>query len=118
VPEPGVLVLLFATPLWYANANQFHAQMIKAIEEATPEPHGLALDAFGMSDIDYTGARALSGVLDELDRRHIKFAVARAGETVTEDLTRSGLLAKIGSDRLFASAEEAVDAVGGGAARG
>ncbi len=64
-----------------------------------------------MTDLDYTGSRALSEALDELDRRHISFAVARAGERVRRSLAKSGLLERIGEDRLFAAVDEAVTAL-------
>jgi high affinity sulfate transporter 1 len=113
VEQEGVLVLLFATPLWYANANHFRAEIEHALGAAKPPPHALVLDSFGMSDIDYTGQNELRRLLDELDRRRIRFAIARAGETVRDNLERAGLLARIGEDHLFGSADEAVRAVGG-----
>ena len=64
-----------------------------------------------MSDIDYTGSRALAEVLDELDRQRIDFAVARAGEHTRSYLRRSGLLARIGEARFFPSVDEAVRAL-------
>jgi len=106
------LVVLFATPLWYANAIHFRAEIDAALARAVGTPKLLVLDALGMSDIDYTGSRALHQVLDELDRRHITVAVARAGEHVREGLTRSGLLERIGADRLFPAVDEAVTALG------
>jgi len=109
---PGVLVVLFATPLWYANAIHFRAEIDAALARAVGTPKLLVLDALGMSDIDYTGSRALHQVLDELDRRHITVAVARAGEHVREGLTRSGLLERIGADRLFPAVDEAVTDLG------
>ena len=108
---PGVLVVLFATPLWYANAVNFRAQLQAALTRAIGPPRVLVLDAIGMSDLDYTGSRALREALDELDRRQIAFAIARAGEHVRTSLTRSGLLQRIGEDRLFPSVDEAVTAL-------
>ena len=108
---PGVLVVLFATPLWYANAVNFRAQLQAAMTRAIGPPRVLVLDAIGMSDLDYTGSRALREALDELDRRQIAFAIARAGEHVRTSLTRSGLLQRIGEDRLFPSVDEAVTAL-------
>jgi high affinity sulfate transporter 1 len=108
---PGVLVVLFATPLWYANAVHFRAQLEAAIAHADPRPKVVVLDAIGMSDIDYTGARALHEELDELDREQISFAVARAGEHMRQSLALSGLLQRIGPDRLFPAVDEAVTAL-------
>ncbi|HZS15278.1 MAG TPA: SulP family inorganic anion transporter [Candidatus Dormibacteraeota bacterium] len=105
---PGVLVVLFATPLWYANATHFRVQVDTAIGNATPAPRLLVLDAIGMSDVDYTGSRALSDLLDELDRRGITLAVARAGRRVRAGLERGGVLQRIGADRFFATVDAAV----------
>jgi high affinity sulfate transporter 1 len=108
---PGVLVVLFATPLWYANATHFRAQLDLARLRALGAPQAVVLDAIGMSDVDYTGSRALNETLDKLERNHITFAVARAGEHVRESLSRSGILQRIGEDRFFTSVDEAVSAV-------
>jgi len=72
----------------------------------------VGVDALGMSDIDYTGARTLGEVLDELDRDHVAFAVARGGQHVRESLSRSGLLERIGEDHFFSSVDEAVTGLG------
>jgi MFS superfamily sulfate permease-like transporter len=105
---PGVLVVLFATPLWYANAVHFRANVDRALARAEGIPKLLVLDAMGMSDIDYTGSRALREVLDKLDRDHIEVAVARAGTHLRQGLVRSGLAERIGAERFFDSVGEAV----------
>ena len=107
---PGVLVVLFAASLWYANAVRFQHE-VRAALAATSGTSALVLDAIGMNDIDYTGARALREVLDDLDRAQIAFAVARPGKHVRQALARSGLLERIGTERLFPSVGEAVSAV-------
>jgi MFS superfamily sulfate permease-like transporter len=107
-----VLAVLFATPLWYANAVHFRAQVVASLDRAVGTPRLMVLDALGMSDLDYTGTRALSEILDELDREHIVFAIARAGGHARECLRRSGLLSRIGDDHLFDSVDEAVGALG------
>ena len=108
---PGVLVVLFAVPLWYANAVHFRAALEAACAQAGDDLRGVVLDALGMSDLDFTGARALQQVLDSLDRDHVAFAVARAGEHLRSNLERSGLVARIGSDHMYASTDEAVRAL-------
>jgi high affinity sulfate transporter 1 len=108
---PGVLVVLFATPLWYANAVHFREELDAALGQAMGTPKVVVLDALGMSDLDFTGAAALMQAADELGRRQTTFAVARAGDHVRQSLARSGLLARIGEDHLFPSADEAVVAL-------
>ncbi|MBO0767821.1 MAG: STAS domain-containing protein, partial [Solirubrobacterales bacterium] len=107
---PGVLVVLFATPLWYANATHFREQVSQTIASATSPPRLLVLDAIGMSDVDYTGARAFSEMLAELQRRGISFAIARAGANLRRGLERAGLRAQIGAGHFFPAVDEAVEA--------
>ena len=111
VEVPGLLVVLFATPLWYANATDFRTEMTAAIEQGDPALTLVVLDAMGMTDIDYTGAQALRQLLDQLDSSGVSFAMARTNNTVRRDLARSGLLGLIGKDHLFASVDEAVTAL-------
>ncbi len=105
---PGVLAVLFATPLWYANAAQFGSELDAARGRAVGDLRLVVLDAVGMSDLDFTGSQALGQVLDTLERDRISFAVARAGQHLRDNLARSGLQARIGEDRFYPSVDEAV----------
>lgn len=107
----GVLVVLFATPIWYANADHFRAQLTAAEKRAVGRLRVVVLDAIGLSDVDYTGSRTLEGVLDSFDAAHVSFAVARAGEQMRISLERCGLFDRIGKDHFFPSVDEAVVAM-------
>ena len=107
---PDVLVLLFATPLWYANAVHFRDEVVGALGRR-PATQVLVLDALGMSDVDFTGSRELGHVLDLCDRAHIAFGVARAGDHLQGMLERSGLVERIGPGHLYPSVNEAVVAL-------
>ena len=111
IEVPGVLVVLFPTPLWYANATDFRTEMTAAIDRSDHALRLVVLDAMGMTDIDYTGARALRQLLDQLDSSGVAFAMARTSNTVRGSLGRSGLLGLVGEDHLFASVDEAVTAL-------
>ena len=113
IQVPGVLVVLFATPLWYANAQHFRAEMEQALDRAVGPPRAVVLDAIGMSDVDYTGAGALEEVLDMLNRRGVAFAVARAGTRARAGLDRAGLAVRVGEQRFFGTVGEAVDSFTG-----
>jgi len=111
VEVPGVLVVFFAVPLYFANATQFREQLEAALDRGPDSPGLLVLDAVGMYDMDFTGTRLLKQVLDDLDRRHVTFALARVGSHLRANLARS-LLPRIGTDRLFPSVDQAVNALG------
>jgi len=66
----------------------------------------------GMSDIDYTGSRALRRVLDELHRDDIEVAVSRAGSHLRQGLVRSGLFDRIGAVHFYPSVDTAITALG------
>jgi len=105
---PGVVVVLFVAPLYYANAQHFRIQAHRALAEASPPPKLFVLDADAMSDIDYTGTKVLAAFLDELDRARITFAIARAIGDVPHNLARSGLIDRIGPDHVFHTVDDAV----------
>ena len=109
---PGVLVVLFATPLWYGNAAHFQIALERARRRAVGPMALVVLDALGMSDLDFTGSRALAQALDSLDRDQIIFVVARAGAHLRQNLARAGLAARIGDDHFYGSVDEAVTHAG------
>jgi high affinity sulfate transporter 1 len=111
---PGVGVLLFAAPLYYANAEHFRAQVEAAVARIGEHPQSLVLDVLGMHDIDFTGARVLGRILDELGRRHVTVGIARAGAHLHDNLDRSGLLGSIGASHFYSSVDEAVTALAPG----
>jgi MFS superfamily sulfate permease-like transporter len=108
---PSVLVVLFATPLWYVNAAHFQTELRAVLAAAQPKPTVVVLDSIGMNDIDFTGCRVLAEVLDELAHEHITFAMARAGTHLHESLKREGLYERIGANHFFDSVDEAVVAL-------
>ncbi len=112
-PMPGVLVVLFATPLWYANAVHFRDEVAHALNSAGSAIRVLIVDTIGMSDMDFTGSRALSQVLNRCKRDHIEFGIPRAGDHLHAGLQRSGLLDRIGEDHCFATVGEAVTVLAG-----
>ncbi|MCZ4077259.1 SulP family inorganic anion transporter [Rhodococcus sp. H36-A4] len=107
---PGVLVVQFATPLWYANATEFRTEITATIDAADHPLHLVVLDTMGMTDIDYTGAHSLRQLIDQLRSRGVTFAMARTSKTARRGLARSGLLAQIGQEHMFSSVGEAIGA--------
>ena len=111
VPVAGVVVLQWLAPIYYANAAVFQAEVRRALSEATTPPAVLVIDADAVTDIDYTGTRALAALIDELTRSHIVVGVARAVGGAPQNIARSGLLHRFGREHLFATVDDAVTAL-------
>ena len=109
---PGVLVYLVYAPIWYGNAKYVVERALQFVDEAHGPVTAFVIDADAISDIDYTGIRALRGLTKRLGGRGISLAIARASHLVHHDLKHGALLDEVGADRLFPSVAEAVRAVG------
>jgi sulfate permease, SulP family len=59
---------------------------------------------------DVTAAAALRALCDELDRRDVVLELARVKQDLPQDLNSSGLLERIGDDRIFPTLPTAVAA--------
>lgn len=108
---PGVVVYLIYGPLWYGNADHIRSRIREIIDSAVHPVHAIVLDANGMSDIDYTAAQTLGALATELEQQDVTTGIARSSHLVHHDLKHSGLLEIIGPDHLFATVEEAIDAM-------
>ena len=86
-------MVLFATPIWYANAVRFSDEVSDALKHAPQPVRVFVLDTIGMSDIDFTGIRAMSEVVDLCERDGITFGIARSGVQLRDNLRRCGLAA-------------------------
>lgn len=111
VPVPGVVVLLFAQPLYYLNSEHFRTQVDEMVLQRRPPPQVVVLDTVGLHDVDFTGSRVVRGLLDELYHLHITVGIARAGDHLVENFRRSGLYDRIGADHFYESTDAAVTAL-------
>ncbi len=107
VAAPGLLVYRFEADLFYANANLFMQQILHLVS-ATEQPiRAVVLDASGIDNIDYTAAKMLLEVRNELARRNIAFSTVATFEGVLNDLRRYGLA----DDHAYATVEAALAAL-------
>lgn len=106
--EPGLLVYRFGADLFYANANRFTAEVRALIEQAPTEVRWCVVDAGAITDIDYSAARELRDLCDELKGRGVALAFGRVGPDLRADMDRHGILALIGAGRVFATLHEAI----------
>jgi sulfate permease, SulP family len=108
---PGILVYLVYAPLWYGNADYFRLRLRHLVEAASSPVRAVIIDADGISDIDFTGLQALRDLTAELRQRGVSIEIARASHLVHHNLKHGALLTQLGADHLFASVQDAVNAV-------
>jgi len=106
---PGVLVFAAAAPLTFTNAQYIRDKIIAALAAARSPVRLLVIEASGMIEIDYTGSQTLQQMIAELRARSIEVAIARLSDQRAQaEAKRTGLIAALGSERVFKSVEEAV----------
>ncbi|HET7486894.1 MAG TPA: SulP family inorganic anion transporter [Acidimicrobiales bacterium] len=110
VAVPGALVFRVDAPLIFANAEVILATMTARLDEAGAGVTAVVLDFESVYEIDTEGADILVQLAEELRRRHLRVAVARAHAAVRGYLERTGALAAIGPGNLYATVDEAVRA--------
>jgi MFS superfamily sulfate permease-like transporter len=113
VTTPGLLILRWDAPLFFANANLFRDMVRQRISETDPKPRFVLLAAEPMTDIDTTAAEVLADLDEELNAEDVHLAFAELKDPVKETIVRYGLLETIDRRRFFPTVEVAVDALGG-----
>ncbi|MNL76832.1 putative sulfate transporter [compost metagenome] len=81
------------------------------IAQAAEDVRWFVLDAEAMTQADADAVEALYELKRELDERGITLLVAGGHGKFRTALERSGLVKKIGRDKIFGSPEQAVDAI-------
>jgi sulfate permease, SulP family len=109
--EPGLVVYRFGSDLFYANASRF-ADEVRALVERAPTPvRWFIVDAGAITDIDYSAARSLRDLLDDLARRNVITVFARVSQYLRSDMDRHQITAVIGETRIFVTLHEAIGAL-------
>jgi SulP family sulfate permease len=112
--DPGLIVYRFGADLFYANADRF-ADQVRALVAHAPEPvRWFVVDCAAVFDLDYTAARTVRDLIDELKAAKVGLVLARVNAFLHSDLVRHGVAAEVGEDRIFDTLHEATDAVRAG----
>jgi MFS superfamily sulfate permease-like transporter len=107
--EPGLIVYRFGADLFYANADRF-ADEARALVATAPSPvRWFVVDAGAMTDLDYSAARTVRDLLDELTAKRVNVAFARVSAYLRADLERHRISQRVGEARVFATLHEAID---------
>lgn len=104
VLTPGLLVYRYDAPLIFANAEDFHERAMTALDEVEASVGPVAwflLNAEANVEVDITGLDALERLRSDLAARGVILALARVKQELLVQLERTGLVDRVGPDRIF-----------------
>ena len=107
---PGLVLIRFDAPLFFANADVFRRQALLAVDSAQPAARRLVVAAEPITDVDSTAADMLVELDGELARRGVELAFAELKDPMRDKLRRYGLLERIGRQRFYPTIGVAVHA--------
>ena len=107
---PGLLVYRYDSPLFFANAEDFLTRARAAVNASEVPVRWFLLNTEAIVEVDITAVDALESLRRELTDRGIVFACARMKQDLRSDLASSGLLDRIGEDRVFPTLPTALEA--------
>jgi high affinity sulfate transporter 1 len=107
---PGLLVIRWSAPLYFANANRFRDRIREAIRTTDPPPRWVLIAAEPITDVDVTATAMLVDLDDELEADGIRLTFAEVGGPVRDWMVRYRAFAEADRTRSFRSIDEAVGA--------
>jgi high affinity sulfate transporter 1 len=107
---PGLLLVRFDAPLFFANAGVFHGFVLRAVADAPSPPRWVVVAAEPITDVDSTAAESLLELVDELDAAGVTLALAEVKGPVKDKLRRLGVIERIGEEHVFPTVGAAVRA--------
>ncbi|MET9074810.1 sulfate permease [Streptomyces sp. NPDC004232] len=107
---PGLLVYRYDSPLFFANAQDFHRRALAAVDEQTEPVRWFVLNTEANVEVDITALDAVDALRRDLTGRGIVFALARVKQDLLDDLEAYGLAESVGAERIFPTMPTAVAA--------
>jgi SulP family sulfate permease len=107
--EPGLVVYRFGGGVFYANATRLSDEVLGLVGGEHP-PRWFVLDAAAIDDLDFTAGKTLAELADQLHERGIVLVLAQLGEKVRAEIDRFGITAKVGTEHIYETTQDAVEA--------
>jgi len=106
--EPGLIVYRFGAPLFYANAARFSDEIRALAESPRVKPRWVVVDAGAIARIDYTAARVVRELYEDLKQHGVALVFAHVQSDLKPDLERHQLTDLLGPDLIFDRLHDAV----------
>ena len=110
VQIPGLLVFRYDAPLCFANAADFRARALAAVDEQPVRVEWFLLNAEAIVELDTTAVEVLQQFARDLAARNVVFAMARVKQDLRAQLVRGALLETIDEERFYPTLPVAVEA--------
>jgi len=107
---PGLLIVRWSAPLFFANANQFRDRVRDLVKAAGSPPRWVLVAAEPITDIDTTAGSMLADLDLELNSAGIHLAFAELQSGVRDMIAKYGLLETIEEGHFYRSVTEGVEA--------
>ncbi len=116
--EPGLVLYRFGAELYYANAGRFLEEVSQVVQPVPSVVKWVVVDAEAMTHLDYTAARIVKRLKENLDRAGVELAFARVPWDLRSDFDRYHVTETLGSGRIFNRLHDAIAAFEGSAKPG
>ncbi len=107
---PGLLIFRWDAPLFFANAEQFHKQVLTEINDCPTPVSWFVVAAEPMTSVDFTAADMLVELDNELHKAGIQLIFAELKDPVKDKLKRYELSTRFDNSHFYPTLGEAVDA--------
>ncbi len=110
ITKPGLVLYRFGAPLFYANAGRFaeEIQTIVGPHSCSQPLLWFVVDAEAITNLDYTAARVVITLHDELSQIGVVLAFARVGPYLQADFDRHHVTEVIGTKLIFPRLHDAL----------
>ena len=109
--EPGLIVYRFGADLFFANENLFSDEVHALITHAPTPVHWFVLDAGAVTDLDFSAARVVRDLCEDLAASQVQLVFARVNAYLRADMDRHQITPVIGEARVFSTLHEAMTLV-------
>lgn len=106
----GLVVYRYDSPLFFANADDFHRRALAAATAESSRVSWFVLNMEANVTVDITALESVDELRRELEQRGIVFALARVKQELLVELRAFGLAERVGADRIFPTLPTAVAA--------
>ena len=107
---PGLVLLRWDAPLFFANAELFRDRVLEAVASSPTPVRWLVVAAEPVTSVDVTAADMLTELDDTLHAAGVELCFAEMKDPVKDKLKRFGLFKRFGEKSFFATLGEAVSA--------